>query len=195
MKENFTITDKETGKVYWISRAMAVAGVIIAKHKRKWFVLLERRGPGCPDNVGKLCGVCGYLNWGETRKEALIREGYEETGFKANPENIIELQTIDDPARDARENIVTRYAVIADYDEIVAGISNNVINIDTKSRGGEADEVTEFEFSTVEQLENIPSENFAFGHKEMIYDIINEVESRTFWGKTKNIFRNLFNKH
>lgn len=189
MKENFQITDKETGKVYWISRAMAVAGVILAKHKKEWYVLLERRGPGCPDNVGLLCGVCGYLNWGETRKEALIRETYEETGFKVDPNKVIELQTIDDPKRDARENIVTRYAIIADYHKLIQDWTDGLINTNTKDRGGEGDEVSNFCFSSVKELSEIPSENFAFGHKEMIYEIIDEVESRTFFGRIKRFFK------
>lgn len=189
MKENFQITDKETGKVYWISRAMAVAGVILAKYKKEWYVLLERRGPGCPDNVGLLCGVCGYLNWGETRKDALIRETYEETGFIADPNKVIELQTIDDPKRDARENIVTRYAIIADYHKLMQDWTDGLINTNTKDRGGEGDEVSNFCFSSVNDLSEIPSENFAFGHKEMIYEIIDEVESRTFWGRIKRFFK------
>lgn len=189
MKDNFQITDKETGKVYWISRAMAVAGVILTKHNGEWYVFLERRGPGCPDNVGLLCGVCGYLNWGETRKEAIMRECYEETGFRAQPENIIELQTIDDPNRDARENIVTRYAIIADYKRLTQDWTDGYINTNTKERGGEGDEVSSFCFSTVDQLSEIPSDNFAFGHKEMIYEIIDEIESRTFWGRIKKWLR------
>lgn len=194
MRENFQITDKETGKVYWISRAMAVAGIILAKHNREWYVFLERRGTGCPDNVGKLCGVCGYLNWGETRKQALVRETYEETGFKADPTKVIELQTIDDPNRDARENIVTRYAIIADYKRIMDEWTDGLINYNTESRGGEPNEVSSFLFSTVDQLSEIPSENFAFGHKEMIYEIIDEVEKLTFFGRIKIFFRDLF-KH
>ena len=63
MKENFQIQDVKTGKIYWISRAIAVTGVIMAYNHNNWEVLLERRGPGCPDNIGKLCCPCGYLNW------------------------------------------------------------------------------------------------------------------------------------
>lgn len=177
MRENFQITDKETGKTYWISRAMAVAGVIMYRFMGKWHFLLEKRGPGCPDNVGKLCGVCGYLNWGETRKDAIMRECYEETGYKPDIKKVIELETIDDPARDARENIVTRYAIIADYDDIFKKINNGVINRDTASRGGEADEVSNLGIFALDEIERIPSDDFAFGHKEMIKEIVEKVES------------------
>lgn len=182
MKENFQITDKETGKVYWISRAHAVAGLIMFKTIRggEWHFLLERRGPGCPDNIGKWCGICGYLNWGETRKEAIIREGFEETGYKANPDNVIELCTIDDPTRDARENIVTRYAIIADYDQLFENYLDGIINSDTVSRGGEANEVSELKFFSASEIEKMDSEDFAFGHKEMIFETIEMLKNRNY---------------
>jgi len=181
MKENFQITDKETGKIYWISRAMAVAGVIMCKvtNGGQWYFLLEKRGPNCPDNIGKWCGVCGYLNWGETRKEAMIREAYEETGYRAELENVIELETIDDPTRDARENIVTRYAIIADF-TLFEQFSADEINIDTKSRGGEEGEVSELTIKSESDIRNMNSDEFAFGHKEMILEIVENLKGRNF---------------
>ena len=166
MKENFTITDKETGKVYWISRAHAVTCMIAAEREGSHYFLFERRGPGCPDNIGKLCCVCGYLNWGETRKEAVIRETYEETGIQLDPNWIFEQETIDDPTRDPRENIVTRYFAIVDYEDMVNATT------DTMSRGGENGEVSEFVFLTYDQIVNMDSEEFAFNHKEMILEMI-----------------------
>ena len=83
MSKNFQIVDKETNKSYWISRSVAVTGLISAVGKDgEVYFLLERRGPGCPDNIGKLCSICGYLDWDETLEEAIVRETYEETGYK-----------------------------------------------------------------------------------------------------------------
>lgn len=174
MKENFQITDKETGKVYWISRAHAVAGFIMFKSTPggQWYFLLEKRGPGCPDNVGKWCGVCGYLNWGETRKEALVRECYEETGYRPSFDNVIELCTIDDPRRDARENIVTRYAIITTFDDVFDKIYDETINCNTLSRGGEANEVSEIKILSQDEINGMDSDEFAFGHKEIILETI-----------------------
>ena len=166
MKENFKIIDRDTGKVYWISRAHAVTCIIMASHNDKHYFLFERRGPGCPDNIGKLCCVCGYVNWGETRKEAVIREAYEETGIKLDPKWVMENCVIDDPARDARENIVTRYIAVVNYDDMVNATT------DSSSRGGEDAEVSEFVILTYDDILKLDSDEFAFNHKEMILETI-----------------------
>ena len=178
MRENFTIEDKKTEKIYWISRAVAVTGVIMASDGNDFWFLLERRGPGCPDNVGKLCCVCGYLNWDETRLDALKRETYEETGLKIDNENctIHELETIDDPTRDTRQNVVTRYLIwYAQYTKLKELLDSGVINTNTKSRGGEEGEVSEFLLLSESQIKSLPLEEFAFNHKEMILEVLNKI--------------------
>ena len=177
MKENFTIEDKKTGKIYWISRALAVTGVIMASDGNDLWFLLERRGPGCPDNVGKLCSVCGYLNWDETRIDAVLRETYEETGLRPELSQVLEFETIDDPRRDAKQNVVTRYLIAYQYDELVRYMKEGTINTDTKSRGGESGEVSEFLLLSLSQIYNIDSDDFAFGHKEMIFEIVEELKN------------------
>ena len=179
MKENFTITDKETGKVYWISRAHAVVGAIMWKPSKngQWHFLLEKRGPGCPDHIGKWCICCGYLNWGETRKEAIAREVFEETGFKVtNLDNIIELETIDDPKRDARENLCTRYAIVTTFSEMFDKLHDGSINPDTVSRGGEKDEVSELKVFSLDKIAEMDPDEFAFNHKDVIYEMIDRLE-------------------
>ena len=84
-----------------------MAVVTILKKGDKF--LLQRRGPGCPDNIGKLCCSCGYLNWGETLKQAAIRELYEETGLLIQEKDIKPWKLIDDPKRDDRENVSLRF--------------------------------------------------------------------------------------
>lgn len=177
MKENFTIEDKKTGKIYWISRALAVTGVIMASDGNDFYFLLERRGPGCPDNIGKLCSVCGYLNWDETRVDAVIRETYEETGLKPDPSQVCEFATIDDPRRDAKQNVVTRYLIAYKYEDLVKYLEDGTINIDTKSRGGEDFEVSEFILLSLSQIDSMDSDEFAFGHKEMIHEILDEIRN------------------
>lgn len=175
MRENFTIEDKATGKIYWISRAVAVTGVIMASDGNDFWFLLERRGPGCPDNVGKLCSVCGYLNWDETRLDALKRETYEETGLKVSDDQVLEFETIDDPGRDTKQNIVTRYLIAYNYEDLQKALSDGTINTDTKSRGGEGDEVSEFVFLSLKEIDTLESDDFAFGHKEMIHEILESI--------------------
>ena len=176
MRENFKIVDRDTGKIYWISRAVAVTGVIMASDGEDFYFLLERRGPGCPDNIGKLCSVCGYLNWDETRIEALKRETYEETGLKVLDDQILEFETIDDPKRDAKQNIVTRYLIACKYEDLQKALTDGTINTDTKSRDGEENEVSEFVLLSLKEIDALKSEDFAFGHKEMIHEILESIE-------------------
>ena len=172
MRENFQITDAKTGKTFWIARNMAVTGLITATDytTKETYFLLERRGPGCPDNIGKLCCVCGYLNWGETRCEALMRETLEETGIDCKDFDctIVEWKVIDDPNRDAKENVVTRYIMSFDLDELTKALETGKINTDTKSRGGEEGEVDSFFLMTYESIKDLDPECFAFNHREMI---------------------------
>lgn len=176
MRENFKIVDRDTGKIYWISRSLAVTGVIMASDGEDFYFLLERRGPGCPDNIGKLCSVCGYLNWDETRIEALKRETYEETGLKVADNQVLEFETIDDPGRDAKQNIVTRYLIAFDYEDLLKALNDGTINTDTKSRGGEEFEVSEFVLLSLSEIDTMKSEDFAFGHKEMIHEILEYIK-------------------
>lgn len=167
--KNFKVTDKDTGKEYWISRSLAVAGFIVAIYETELYVLLERRGPGCPDNIGKLCGICGYIDFDETRADALIRETYEETGLDLN-----KLQWkffefgIEDDNFEGKQNITQRYVVLADIDELVEQVKNGTINTKTKERGGEENEVSEFLIISYSKIKDMNSDEFAFGHKKII---------------------------
>lgn len=71
------------GRTVWLSRSSAVVGLFVIDNR----VLMVKRGPGCPDEVGKWVLPCGYLDRNETLLEGMIRETYEETGF-----NLIGLQ-------------------------------------------------------------------------------------------------------
>ena len=161
MKENFKIIDKETGKEYWISRSMAVVTIV---QKGSDF-LFQRRGIGCPDNIGKLCCSCGYLNWGETLKQAAIRELYEETGLLIQEKDINLWKIMDNPDRDAKENVSFRFVAKIPEDTSV------YLSTDTKSRGGEKDEVSEFVWLNKEAISKMDPSEFAFDHDKMILEL------------------------
>lgn len=168
MSKNFQITDKETGKSYWISRAMAVAGVIYTVDEKDnvWF-LVEKRGPGCPDFIGYNALVCGYLDWDETLPEAMYREIYEELGLKLDRNNSF-LQVLyiqDDPKDNIRQNVTVRFLIGVDYDIIKQAFDSGEINTRTEDRGGEPDEVDEILLVSVDNLSDY---KWAWNHDEVI---------------------------
>ena len=164
-KKNFPIKDAETGKEYWISRSNAVAAVIYAKHPitGELHFLAEQRGPGCPDYVGCYAFLCGYLDFDETREEAIKREAYEELGLDLSPYNIIEWKTDDNPSHDPRQNIVTRYAIEASWEYLNQVVQKR--NLDSESRGGEANEVSDLKLIPKSQA---GSYKWAWNHLSLI---------------------------
>ena len=68
-------------KIIWVSRSVAVVGVIFIYKNLIPYVLVSRRGSKAQDNQGKMNLVAGYLDWDETGFEGVIRETWEETGF------------------------------------------------------------------------------------------------------------------
>jgi len=79
-KENKCHTTLE-GKEIWDSRSVAVVGMILMRHEGEIYVILGKRGPASPNEIGKWCMPCGYLDKNETCEEAVVREVWEESGF------------------------------------------------------------------------------------------------------------------
>lgn len=174
-KKNFLITTTE-GKKYWISRSIAVHGIILLKDfvNQDIYILLERRGPKCPDEIGKLSNVCGYLDWGETLEDALKREIYEETGLKIDnlDTKVIKFAGIDDfidGENAVKQNVTIRYEIFLDYTEVIQLID---FGCDTKSRGGEDGEVSEILTMKITDSDPVDESKFAFNHGQIINSII-----------------------
>jgi ADP-ribose pyrophosphatase YjhB (NUDIX family) len=64
---------------FWISRSVAVVGVVLADTVEGLKVLIAKRSQRMLDEAGKWGVPCGYLDWDETTHEAMVREVYEET--------------------------------------------------------------------------------------------------------------------
>lgn len=72
----------EDGRTIWLSRSCAVVmNVWYIGADMEPYVLMGKRGKGCPDEVGKWVLPCGYLDYNETLAEAALREVWEETGL------------------------------------------------------------------------------------------------------------------
>ena len=110
--KNFSIIHDKTGREYWISRSVAVLGIVIGTDMYGVkYVLAEQRGTETPDPefIGKWCLPCGYLDYDETCKQAVAREVVEETGVNIHPENFKLIEINDNPYDDKRQNITFRF--------------------------------------------------------------------------------------
>ena len=171
--KNFSI--KVHGKEYWISRSLAVAVFIFRKVGNKFQVLLEKRGKGAADNIGKWCCVCGFLDYNETLEEAATRETKEETGFEINKEYLTFVKINSDPSENL-QNVTVHYIYFAS--------ENEDFNLD-KAQGGEKDEVETVEWfdigtyihGTLNKEDHIKiniykmyERDFAFNHDKLIIE-------------------------
>ena len=144
----------------WFSRSVSVVGLTFLKDNDDWFVLASQRGEGTPDPemVGKWNLVCGYLDFDETLKEAMIRETFEETGVDISNENIKMLSVNSDPKSDKRQNLTVRYLTV---------LKKNKKHYEEQfsHKHNEKDEVGKIRFINMSELDNY---NWAFNHKELI---------------------------
>lgn len=148
--KNFQITDKETNKAYWISRSMATAVVIMTEDGK---FIAERRGPGCPDFIGKLAFPCGYLDFDETLEECAKREVWEELGVKVKELHFVGISS---NPQDNLQNVTVRFLATIE----------GTPDMDSLSRGGEANEVSEIVTVSLEEiLKN--KEEWAFNHASL----------------------------
>lgn len=186
--KNFVITSKEDEKKYWISRAMAVAVVIIGTGGEEPVFLVSQRGPGCPDHIGKWSFTCGYLDWDETLRRAAGRETYEEMSLTISEESLALWKIVDSPDRDARQNVVFRFIARVPLSELEESLKTGVINNATWSRGGEADEVSDIKLVPLSEVDQY---EWAFNHRELISEV-SEVLEDSRWVTLKGMTNFLF---
>lgn len=186
MKSGKNFPVKLGGQTFWVSRSIAVAAFIFRLGKdNKLQILVEKRGKGAADFQGCICCPCGYLDFDETLKDAVVREVKEETGFSIKEPDEMILVRVDSSPSDNRQNVTFSVAYIADKEED--------FDVD-KAVGGEKDEVSDVMWLTVgkynkknafNKLLGKPSFEFvghelennrwAFGHDRIIKEIINRL--------------------
>ena len=139
--KNFQIEDKVSGKKYWISRAIAVCGIVIVNDGKQRYVLVNKRGEGVPNYKGCWNLICGYLDWDETLKEAVSREVLEETKVAIPPRLWNMVYLADNPNKDENQNVTIRYEVAITMEQF-----NRFSEIGKKrqeANGGEENEVAD----------------------------------------------------
>lgn len=97
---SYTIPDgPHKGETLWSGRYCAVSCVVLAKENNKWYVLINKRGKGTPDDQGKWNMPCGYLDGGESATEACSREVAEECGVNIPSEAFALINVETDPKK------------------------------------------------------------------------------------------------
>jgi 8-oxo-dGTP pyrophosphatase MutT (NUDIX family) len=168
------------GRTFWISRSVAVVGVITAFLKKNYttkgyYVLGVKRGQKV-DNSGKYCLPCGYLDWDETAEDGAKREVWEETGLdidslsKGNGLFVFDSpwKIVTDPALDAKQNISLYYGAVLDVEELPALTSENC----------EEGEVEKLEWIPIEEFTN--NREWAFNHATRVEDFKEYLKSNLF---------------
>ena len=193
MAKNFKITAKEDNKEYWISRAVAVVGVIVGvKNGNISSFLVSQRGPGCPDFIGSWACTCGYLDWDETAEEGVVRELYEELGINVPISKVNLWKVVTDPKRDSRQNVILRYIIPIDQDELEEMVEKSKLAmIDPEVRGGEREEVSDVKLISVT---DIPNYTWAFNHDDVILEAYDNWKSFSFGRFTEALSKIIMNK-
>lgn len=167
---------------YWISRSMAVDGLIIGKYRNDLYCLIVKRSKKMKDEPLKYCIPCGYLDFNETLFDAMIREVYEETGFyiKDYQNSIINQNEIpfiikDDP-KYFKQNVSFIYLTLMDFDLFNYELPLYVQDHDTW-------EIESAEWMKISDLygNNFMNNQFAFNMEETIMKAVEYI-------KTNNIF-------
>lgn len=111
---SYTIPDgPHKGETIWSGRYCAVSCVVLAKEKDgKWYVLINKRGRGTPDDQGKWNMPCGYLDGGESATEACSREVAEECGVSIPSEAFALINVETDPKKCNKGNVTLRHLCI-----------------------------------------------------------------------------------
>lgn len=163
---NHPLINPETGKEEWISRAIAVLGVVIGIDKNGVkYILAEQRGTGTPDPeyIGCWCLPCGYLDYDENIHQAVAREVLEETGVNIHPDNFILFYINDDPFSDKRQNITFRFKT---------ELEGYINDWELTDKFSESNEVSDIKWI---DLREVNSYKWAFNHERIIKDYISSV--------------------
>lgn len=167
--------DKNGKFLGWFSRSVATVTFIFRKKENKMQVLLQKRGKGCPDNVGKWCTSCGYLEFNITLEENTVKEALEECGFELKTDKLKMVGINSDPSEN-HQNVSIHYIYIADEKE----------DFDlSKAIGGEKDEVETVEWFDIGTFDKdnslrvdvykIYERDFAFNHDRMMIKYLSDI--------------------
>lgn len=164
---NRLVTTIHQGDQIWLSRSVAVVGIVLVEFEGKTYVLIGKRGEGAADFKGYWNLPCGYLDWDESAIDACRREIFEETGIFIDDETDT-WRYEDQPAwvksnpKNNRQN-VSLYFIFKRKIENPNKFLELVESFSTEN--SEKDEVANLAFVETSRIDNY---EFCFGHDEMI---------------------------
>ena len=172
-RQNEFVTKENIGeRGFFISRSVAVVGIIIAKMDNKLFALVNKRGIGAADNIGKFNACCGYMDWSETGSEAITREIYEESGvdidvIKSTKKILYNFTEqpfyVNTDPNENRQNISLSYGLLFETDNLP----------ETSSCYSEHDEIEEIKWMDINDINKY---DFAFGHDKRILSFLEIIQ-------------------
>lgn len=146
------------GREVWLSRSVAVVGIVCLIKNNEAYFLISKRGKGSSDYQGLYNLTCGYLDFNESSVEAFIREVYEECGLDITPYMVDTTEENNTPwyistsPLENRQNVSITHYIIHSVDELPETKIMNIV---------EADEVEEILWIRYEEICNY---KFAFNH-------------------------------
>ena len=157
------------GQTLWYSRSVACSMYLFVKERNtgNWYILVSKRGPGCPSAVGMWNVPGGYLDFNESLEDCAIRECYEETGVRLSED--VKLASITSNLKTKKQNVVCSFFAVKEVTDI--------FDINTTTKNCEKDEVDDVKFIRVEEFDDENrkwSKNMAFGQDQMIREIFNK---------------------
>lgn len=169
------------GKEIWHSRSVAVVGMIIMIHLGEKYVLMGKRGTAMPNEVGKWCMPCGFLDWDETTEEGIARELWEEAGFNVDKalftyntlqNNMNFPWRINSVPDNEAQNISMHYAAVL---STVPNIQHDLEELPhiTTEHNPEPNEVEEIKWVRIDELWKY---DCAFGHDSVINIYVNSLD-------------------
>ncbi len=170
----------QDGRDAWLSRANAVVAhvCVYSTEKRKWYLLIGKRGSTTPDFRGYWGLPCGYLDWNETLCEAVVRETWEECGLLLtslrdderfiesnsaiinNPQNISEKPWLisDEPLGD-KQNLSFHFPILFSWDGELPALT---------FENAEEGEVSDLSWMPFESINDMV---LAFNHNQRFYEM------------------------
>lgn len=157
---SYTIQEGEhKGTTLYSGRYTAVSCIILAEENGVWYVLINKRGKGTPDDQGLWNMPCGYLNNGESATEACSRETAEECGVYIHPSQFKLMKVQTDPKKCNNGNVTLRHICIL----------NDRLPIENLQEGGEQNEVDGIQWLQLSEIDDV---EWAFDHYNILHDDI-----------------------